>query len=148
MREKIVRVYGLVAGPLDSLNTCARDFERWRSLRDTDLEKAMVGTMVNDFQIGILNGLSDLQRELGRSTSEILRFCSLKRPVYSHSPCGSNFLPRCLIGFGVQYGLATRAVLAPATPRAPAPGHSLPLLFVPGKPWYRSCAFCDRYRWR
>ena len=69
LREKIVRVYGLVAGLLDSLNACARDFERWRSLHDTNPEKSTIGIMLEDIQLGILNGLSDLQRELG----ELLR---------------------------------------------------------------------------
>lgn len=64
LREKIVRVYGLNAGLLDGLNACARDFERWRTLHNADPEKLIVSTMLEDFQIGILNGLSDLQREL------------------------------------------------------------------------------------
>jgi hypothetical protein len=74
LREKIVRVYGLVAGLVDSLNHCARDFEHWRSVRDTDPEKSMIATMLEDFQLGLQNGLSDLQRELAELFPKIDKY--------------------------------------------------------------------------
>jgi hypothetical protein len=67
-------VLPVVAGLLDSLNACARDFERWRSLPDTDFERAMVRTMLDDAQPWILNGLSDLQRELGELLPKIEKY--------------------------------------------------------------------------
>ena len=74
LREKIVRVYGLNAGLLDSLNACARDFERWRSLHSADPEKSIIGTMLEDFQIWILNGLGDLQGELAELLPKIEKY--------------------------------------------------------------------------
>jgi hypothetical protein len=34
LRQKIIRVYGLVKGLIDSVNANTRDFQRWRSLPD------------------------------------------------------------------------------------------------------------------
>ncbi len=46
LRARIIRLYGIIAGLLDHLNAMARDFERWRSLDDADLEKQTVARML------------------------------------------------------------------------------------------------------
>jgi hypothetical protein len=46
LRQKIVGVYELIKGLIDSLNAASRDFHRWRSLPAGHPEKAIVADML------------------------------------------------------------------------------------------------------
>jgi hypothetical protein len=63
LRARIIRLYGVMAGLLDHLNAMARDFERWRSLDDGDLEKQTVARMVDDLELRLRHSWGQLQNE-------------------------------------------------------------------------------------
>jgi hypothetical protein len=62
--REIVAVYGLAKALVDTLNTNARDFERWRQTLDTNPEKQMVAGMLWGLEEGLRNGLETLQNDL------------------------------------------------------------------------------------
>jgi hypothetical protein len=74
VREQIIRVYGLARGVLDCLNTHARNFEYWHSLHNVDHERSRIGKMLENLEITLRNGLSDLQRELGELLSMVEKY--------------------------------------------------------------------------
>jgi hypothetical protein len=78
LREKIIRVYGLVAGLVDHLNANARNFERWRALPDLHPqprpEKQIVAAMLQQLEDGLQHGLDDLQSELAELLPKIDKY--------------------------------------------------------------------------
>jgi hypothetical protein len=74
LREHIIRVYGLARGVLDCLNTHARNFEYWHSLHNVDHVKSRIGKMLENLEITLRNGLSDLQRELNELLPKIEKY--------------------------------------------------------------------------
>ena len=88
LREDIVRVYGLAKGVVDKLNAHSRDFDRWRQLSESNLERSTGAGMLEDLEIWIQNGLNDLQSELGdllielrENVEDVDEVCKQKYPV-------------------------------------------------------------------
>jgi type II secretory pathway pseudopilin PulG len=69
LRAKIIFVYELIRGLIDSLNANSREFERWRSLPGSSFTKLEAAEMLLGLEAGIRNGLANLQRE----SDELLR---------------------------------------------------------------------------
>jgi hypothetical protein len=63
LRAKIIYVYELIRGLIDSLNANFREFERWRSLPGSSFTKLETAEMLLGLEAGIRNGLANLQRE-------------------------------------------------------------------------------------
>jgi hypothetical protein len=69
LRAKIIYVYELIRGLIDTLNANSREFERWRSLPGSSFTKLEAAEMLLGLEAGIRNGLTNLQRE----SDELLR---------------------------------------------------------------------------
>jgi hypothetical protein len=63
LRARIIRFYGIMTGLLDHLNAMARDFERWRSLDDSDLEKQTVARLIDGLELRLRDSWDRLQSE-------------------------------------------------------------------------------------
>lgn len=74
LREHFIRVSGLARGVLDCLNTHAQKYEYGDSLHDVNPKKSTIGTMPQNVEITLQNGLSDLQRELGELLPKIEKY--------------------------------------------------------------------------
>ena len=71
LRQKIIRVYGLVKGLIDNLNANTREFDRWRSLPDSHPEKQSVTNVLALLEEGLGNRSAVLQRELDELLKEL-----------------------------------------------------------------------------
>ena len=78
LRQKIIRVYGLIAGLLDSLNAYAGNFERWRELPDLQPqphpEKEIVVGTLGQIEVGLRYGLGVLHGELAELLPKIDKY--------------------------------------------------------------------------
>jgi len=62
--REIVAVYGVAKSLVDTLNTNARDFDRWRQVSDQSQEKQLLANMLWGLEQGLCNGLETLQSDL------------------------------------------------------------------------------------
>jgi gas vesicle protein len=61
---QIVRIYGLIKGLIDNLNTSWDDYQRWRQTLDNDPQKQKIAATLEELEIGTRNWLEVLQKDL------------------------------------------------------------------------------------
>jgi hypothetical protein len=62
--REVVAVYGVAKSLVDTLNTNARDFDRWRQVSEQSSEKQLLADMLWGLEQGLYNGLETLQNDL------------------------------------------------------------------------------------